>query len=196
MIGIYTRVSTTGQDLASQEAELKAWAANQQNVTWFRDKATGTKMSRPGMDRLLDEIRKGTIKKLVVWRLDRLGRTAKGLLELFDELKVVGCGFLSLRDAIDLSTPSGRLLVTVLAGVAQFETEVRTERQMAGIAVVRAKNHGKCTWGGRAKGDRYKVTTEKEKAIKELKAIKTPVAEISRITGLSRPTIYSVLNAV
>lgn len=194
MLAIYCRVSSGSQNTASQEKDLRAWAAAQtEPVEWYRDKATGTKMSRPAFDKLLADIRSGKVTKLAVWRLDRLGRTAKGLLELFEELQSLRCGFVSLRDAIDLSTASGRLLVTVLAGVAQFETEVRGERQRAGIEAVRAKNDGRCTWGGRKTGTRITVTPEKETAVREMNAAKKSKAEISRVTGLSRQTIYRVL---
>jgi DNA invertase Pin-like site-specific DNA recombinase len=188
---IYARVSSAQQDTASQERDLKAWASIQaEPATWYKDKATGTNMDRPGMQRLLADIRTGKVTKVVVWRLDRLGRTAKGLLELMDELTAVGCGFLSLKDAIDLSTASGRLLLTVLAGVAQFETEVRSERQRAGIEA--AREAGK-TWGGRKAGTRVTVTEEKEEAVKAMHGANKPIAEIARVTGLSRQTCYKVL---
>ena len=87
-IGIYLRVSSKTQDTRSQEPDLQTWAkAQPDEVTWFRDKFTGTVVTRPGLDRLLADVRRGKIKKVVVWRLDRLGRTAKGLLILLDELK-------------------------------------------------------------------------------------------------------------
>jgi DNA invertase Pin-like site-specific DNA recombinase len=188
---IYVRVSSGSQDTASQDRELRLWATTQtEGVTWYRDKATGTRMSRPAMDRLMKDIAGGKIAKVVTWRLDRLGRTAKGLLEFFEELKKYRCGFLSLRDAIDLSTPSGRLLLVVLAGVAQFETEVRSERQRAGIAAAREK--GK-RWGGRKRGTRIKVTEEKEQEILAMRGANKPVAKIARITGLTRVTVYKVL---
>ena len=191
---IYVRVSSGSQDTASQERELKAWEAGQTApATWYRDKATGIKMERPGMERLLRDIRLGKITKVVVWRLDRLGRTAKGLLDLFAELQARNCGFVSLRDAIDLGTPSGRLLLVVLAGVAQFETEVRSERQRAGIEAVKARNGGKCPWGGRKIGTRVTVTEEKERAVKTMSADGKSVAEISRVVGVTRQTVYRVL---
>jgi DNA invertase Pin-like site-specific DNA recombinase len=103
-------------------------------VTWFKDKFTGTTMDRPGLERLLADVRAGRINKVVVWRLDRLGRTAKGLLNLLDELQALGVGFVSLREGFDLASPAGRLMAGVLASVAAYETEVRKERQLAGIA--------------------------------------------------------------
>jgi DNA invertase Pin-like site-specific DNA recombinase len=151
-------------------------------------------MDRPGMTALLADLRAGVITQVVVWRLDRLGRTAKGLLQFFEEeLAPRKVGFLSLRDAVDLSTPSGRLMLTILAAVAQFETEVRSERQRAGIETAKANNGGRCPWGGRAKGTRVKVSAEKETAVKAMYEAKTPVSEIARVIGLGRQTVYRVL---
>jgi DNA invertase Pin-like site-specific DNA recombinase len=101
-----------------------------------------------------------------------------------------GINLVSLKDGIDLSTPAGRMLANVLASIAQFETECRAERVLAGQAVARA--NGK-TWGGRAPGTRIRLTTEKEKTIKLLYKQGETIASIARTVGLSRPTIYSVL---
>jgi DNA invertase Pin-like site-specific DNA recombinase len=97
---------------------------------------------------------------------------------------------LSLRDGFNPSTPTGRLTRNVLASVAQFETEVRRERQMAGIAA--AKAAGK-TFGGSKPGRRLKVSVEKEKAVKELYASGQKIAEIARALGFTRQTVYRVL---
>jgi DNA invertase Pin-like site-specific DNA recombinase len=92
---------------------------------------------------------------------------------------------------LDLSTPAGRLLAHVLASVAQFETEVRAERIMAGQAAARAA--GK-VWGGGKPGRRIRLSIEKEKAIRQLHADGKAIAEIARVVGLSRPTIYKALD--
>jgi DNA invertase Pin-like site-specific DNA recombinase len=190
-IGIYLRVSSSTQDTKSQEPDLTTWAkAQSDEVVWFKDRATGTNMVRPGLDKLLADARAGKITKVCCWRLDRLGRCAKGLLELLDELQRLGVGFVSLREGIDMNTPAGRLMLVVLAGVSQYETEVRKERQFAGIA--RAKEAGK-RWGGRRPGCRVKVTVEKEALILKLHGEGHPIAAISRLTVLTRKTIYRVL---
>ena len=188
-IGIYLRVSSKTQDTRSQEPDLQTWAkAQPEGVTWFKDKFTGTVVDRPGLDRLLADVRRGKIKKVAVWRLDRLGRTAKGLLTLLDELQQLGVGFVSLREGFDLATPAGRLMAGVLASVAAYETEVRKERQLAGIA--KAKADGK-TWGGRKAGTRIRLTEEKEKLIRQLHAEGKPKAVIARLVGLTRKTVYA-----
>jgi len=147
-------------------------------------------MARPGLDKLLAEARNGKISRVVVWRLDRLGRTARGLLALLDELQALNVGFVSLREGIDLSTPAGRLMLTVLAGVSQYETEVRAERQHAGIA--KAKAEGK-RWGGRKPGTRISLTMEKEVLIQQLHGQGQAIAAIARLVGLSRKSVYKAL---
>ena len=147
-------------------------------------------MERPGLERLLADVRTGKVGKVCVWRLDRLGRTAKGLLTLLDELQSLGVGFVSLREGFDLATPAGRLMAGVLASVAAYETEVRKERQLAGIA--KAKAEGKC-WGGRRAGTRVKLTEEKEALIRQLHAENKPVAAIARLVHLTRRTVYRAL---
>lgn len=161
-------------------------------VKWYRDKMTGRTMDRPGWKQLEADMHADLIAKIVVWRLDRLGRTAAGLTALFEELQRLGVGFESLRDKVDLSTAAGRLMANVLASVAAYENEVRGERIRAGQAV--ARNRGK-RWGGSAKGRRLRVTTEQENTIHRLSADGAGPAAIARATGLSRPTIYSVLGA-
>jgi DNA invertase Pin-like site-specific DNA recombinase len=154
------------------------------------DKHTGTVMERPGLERLLRDVRSRKITKVVVWRLDRLGRTARGLLELLEELQHLGVGFLSLREGFELGTPAGRLMAGVLASVAAYETEVRKERQLAGIA--KAKAEGK-TWGGSVSGTRRRISVEKRTLVRKLKQQGKTVALISRLVGISRKGVYSVL---
>ena len=191
-IAIYLRVSSKSQDVASQEPELRRWAAQQDGeVRWYWDRFTGKTMERPAFTRLLRQVRAGEVQQIAVWRLDRLGRTAKGLTALFDELTELNVRLVSLRDGLDLSTAAGRLMANVLASVAAYETEVRAERILAGQAAARAK--GK-TWGGSEKGRRIKVNDEQIRLIHRMKAEGDKVAAIARATGLSRPTIYDVLN--
>jgi DNA invertase Pin-like site-specific DNA recombinase len=189
---LYARVSSNkGQDTKSQEPDLQTWAkAHDEEAVWYKDHFTGTTMDRPGLERLLADVRSGKITKVVCWRLDRLGRTAKGLLTLLDELQALGVGFVSLREGFDLGTPAGRLMAGVLASVAAYETEVRKERQLAGIA--KAKAEGK-TWGGRRPGTRIKLTEEKEALIGQLHAEGKPVAAIARMVGLTRKTVYKAI---
>jgi DNA invertase Pin-like site-specific DNA recombinase len=194
-IGIYVRVSHRSQDLASQEGELERWAKGQDEpVLWFRDKFTGTTMSRPGFDRLLSEVRAGRITGIACWRLDRLGRTVSGLSLLFDELRTRKVNLISLRDGLTLNTPTGKMVCGILASVSEYENEVRKERQTIGIANAKEKGVRFGPEPGTRGGKRIKVTAEQEQAIRRMKGEGEKVAAIARATGLSRPTVYSVLD--
>ena len=190
-IAIYLRVSSRKQDHRSQEPDLKRWTQGQEEpVVWYRDKATGRNMDRPAWNRLERAMREGKVSTVVVWRLDRLGRTCAGLTTLFEELRQRKVNLISLRDSINLATPSGRLLAQVLASVAEYENEVRGERVRAGQAIARA--NGK-TWGGSKKGRRLTVTREQVTMVRRLTKDGEGVSAIARATGLSRPTIYRLL---
>lgn len=192
---IYLRVSSTKQDTASQEPDLNAWERSQVGVEVLRfsEKVSGRAAERHEWAKLYELIRKRKISELVVWRLDRLGRSASGLTKLFDELQEFGVNLVSLRDGIDLSTAAGRMMAGVLASVAQFETEIRQERIQAGIEA--AKKKGK-RWGGRQKGVRTKVTDQHIKLCHGMNSEGVPVAEIAKTLNLSKPTIYGILRSV
>lgn len=192
---VYVRVSSNGQSTASQLPDIEKWVqAHGLEVKIYRDTFTGKSLDRPGWNKLEADFRSGAIKRIIIWRLDRLGRTAKGLTALFEELVTAKINLISIKDGLDLKTPSGRLMANVLASVAQFEGEVRSERQMAGIAVARAegKHLGRVAVGA-GNGKRIKVSSEQIEQVKRLKAEEMPVAGIARATGLSRPTIYSII---
>ena len=192
-IALYARVSSNQQDTRSQEADLSRWVAAfaaGMPVRWYRDHGTGKTMNRPSWQQLEADMNAGQIAKIVVWRLDRLGRTASGLTALFERLQGLNVGLVSLKDSIDLETSAGRRMANVLASVAAYETEIRGERVLAGQAAARAQ--GK-TWGGSKKGRRLKVNEDQISTITRLHRERVPVAQIARAVGLSRPTVYSVL---
>jgi DNA invertase Pin-like site-specific DNA recombinase len=189
-IAVYLRVSTASQDVASQEPDLEAWArvhGRGRSVRWYRDQFTGTTLARPGMQRLEGDIDTGRVGTLVVWRLDRLGRTAGQTISFLDALREAGVRFVSLRDGVDTSSATGRLMRTVVAGFAEYEHEVTSERIRAGI--VRARNKGK-RWGGKKPGQRYRLTDEKLAAMKDLLAAGKKKAAIARQLGVSRSSVY------
>jgi DNA invertase Pin-like site-specific DNA recombinase len=170
---------------------LERWAEIHDGpVKWFKDKFTGRTMNRPGMEELLEQLRAGRLERIVVWRLDRLGRTTKGLCQLFDELTERKVDLASIKDGFSLASPAGRLHARILASVAEYETEIRAERVAAGQAVARKK--GK-KWGGSKKGWRWKVSDAQQAAIIEMDRVRKPITQIARITGLSRPSIYRIL---
>lgn len=196
---VYLRVSSSSQTTASQEPDLKRWAKAETAagcaLDWYRDTFTGKTMDRPGWSRLWAGVLRGDYHRVVVWRLDRLGRTAREVIPLLDELQGRNVALISIREGFDLSTPGGRLFAGMLASFAQYETELRSERQLAGIAAAKERGvkFGRPKGQGGTPGKRIKVTAEQEVLIRELKSLGRAVAAIARATGLSRPTVYSVL---
>ena len=191
-IAIYMRVSTGRQNMASQEADLKRWAETQGDkpIIWYRDTASGKSMDRSGWNRLHEQVLAGNVSALCCWRLDRLGRTASGLVKLFEQLTQHKVNLVSLKDGVDLSTAAGRLVANVVASVASYENEVRSERIKAGQAAARERG---VKWGGRQKGTRWKVSDEHVRHIIRARKEGTPIAEVARVLGLSRPTVYRII---
>lgn len=138
---IYVRTSTTDQDGAAQLHALRR-AAEARGWSGYRDFIdlghSGAKASRPALDALKAAARAGEVRQVMVFALDRLGRSLRDLLVLLDELTAGGCVVISLREAIDLSTPTGRLLVHLIGALAEFEREIIRERVRSGIARVKA----------------------------------------------------------
>jgi len=175
----YARVSTADQDHKMQIAELKA--AGCKKV--YSDKISGVKSVRPGLDECLDKLKKGDT--LVVWRLDRMGRSMQHLVSVVTELKDKGIGFKSLKDgAIDTTTASGELVFNIFAALAQFERELIKERTQAGLKAARAR--GKL--GGRkpVSPDDPKVRTAKKMHADKNIGIK----EICTTLNISKTTLY------
>jgi len=132
----YARVSTQDQDLALQIDALLKYGVAKELI--FTDKASGAKHQRPGLDTCLAQLRDGDV--LLVWRLDRLGRSVRHLVTLIDELRDRDIGFRSVCDgAIDTTTPSGELIFLVFSALAQFERRLIQERTNAGLAAARAR---------------------------------------------------------
>jgi DNA invertase Pin-like site-specific DNA recombinase len=146
---LYGRVSTTdkGQDPELQLRPLREYcgARSLELAGEYVDYTSGSKDRRPELDRLLDAARKRQVDCIVVWKLDRFGRSLKHLITALDELNGLGVGFISYSENIDLSTASGRLMFHIIASMAEFERELIRERVKAGIANARAKGkrHGR-----------------------------------------------------
>ena len=138
-IAVYGRVSTDGQNHASQLRDVRAYVRRRwprAEVIEYLDKASGTRFSREGLDAMMAEVRKGRIDVLAVYKLDRLGRSLQHLAQLISELETHGTSLVASSQGIDTSesNPAGRLQMHVLAAVAEFERSVIVERINAGLA--------------------------------------------------------------
>ena len=184
---IYTRVSTDQQTDTSQTDEIRRYLDYQtipaENQIWFSDKATGKNFDRPDWQKLEKLIDAGKVAQIIVWSMDRLGRTASGLLLLFEKMQIKGVNLVSLKENLDLSTPSGRLIAGVMASMAAYETEQRGLRVRAGQEA--ARRRGK-TWGGSIKGRRHHKTNGKLLIIKGLREKGWSYQKIADQTGMSK----------
>lgn len=140
-IAIYTRVSTSDQSCAGQEHELKEYIKNR---GWkleqvYSDRISGVKSSRPALDQMLTDAKKRKFDRLLVWRIDRLGRSVSHLLDVLETLRALGIEFISLSAAIDTSTPTGKMVFTVLGAVAELERSITVERVRMGLENARRR---------------------------------------------------------
>jgi DNA invertase Pin-like site-specific DNA recombinase len=178
----YARVSTLEQDEALQRDALEAAGCDR----LFVDRASGKLGPRPALEAMLDQLRAGDT--VVVWRLDRLGRSLRHLIDIFAELDNRGVAFRSLTESIDTSTPGGRLVFHVFASLAEFERDLIRERTLAGLAAARAR--------GRRGGRPTVWTPEKLRAAVDMhRSGAHDVAAIARVLGVSRATVYRGLAA-
>ena len=173
----YARVSTAEQDASLQLDALRAAGC----LKVFTDKASGSLDRRPQLDRLLDQLRPGDT--IVVWRLDRLGRSLKHLIALIEDLAEKDVGFRSLTEGMDTTTSGGKLVFQIFGALAEFERSLIRERTMAGLAAARSR--------GRVGGRPPVMTPEKIKVARQLyQAEDLTVEEIARTIGVSRKTVY------
>lgn len=172
----YARVSTRDQNLDLQLAALKGAGCD----PIFEDTMSGTKAGRPGLAKALEVLREGDT--LIVWKLDRLGRNVKGLLDFAGGLNERGIGFVSLTDSIDTSTASGRFFFNVMASLAQMERELMVERTQAGLQAAREQ--------GRVGGRKRVMTEAKIRSARKLLNQGTQPKEVAASLGVSVPTLY------
>jgi len=137
----YARVSSDDQNLDLQLDELKKAGCKK----ILEDRISGARASRPGLERMLETVREGDV--VVVWRLDRLGRSLKDLIELVASLETRGVGLTSLKEKIDTTSSSGRLVFHIFGALAEFERSLIRDRTSAGLAAARARGRT----GGRPK---------------------------------------------
>lgn len=138
---IYVRISTKEQNLDLQRIELREYCQRRglKITEEYEDRMTGSKDNRPALQRLLADARSRKFDVIVVWKIDRFGRSLRHLVNTLADLEALGVAFISLRDSLDFSTPSGKLQFHVLAAVAQFERELIRERVLAGMKMAKKK---------------------------------------------------------
>ena len=179
MVG-YARVSSTGQDLEVQLEKLKGC----EKV--FKEKRSGVDAGRPELKRCLEYLREGDT--LLVTKIDRLARSTSDLYRIISLLADKGVAFKVLDDpSIDTTSRTGKLVMGILALIAEFENDIRRERQMDGIAKAKER--------GTRFGPKPQLTAEKVKEIRELRKDGNTVPEIMRHTKLSKSSVYRALGA-
>lgn len=173
----YARISTQDQNLDLQLDALNRAGCDKV----FTDTASGSKAARPGLDQAISHVREGDT--LVVWKLDRLGRSIRHLIDTIKDLEVRKVGFKSLQEAIDTTTPGGKLVFHVIAALAEFERDLIRERTNAGLSSARARGR---------KGGRPKSLSDKQ--LKQARALikdpSVPIGEICKTLKVSRSTLY------
>jgi DNA invertase Pin-like site-specific DNA recombinase len=178
----YMRVSTFDQNLDMQEDALKRDGCDK----IFSDKVSGasSKIERPGLSGALDYMREGDT--LVIYKLDRLGRTLKGLIQMINELGDKKMGLKSLSESIDTTTANGKLIFHIFGAISEFERDIIRERTRAGLGAARAR--------GRVGGRPTKMTPEKTKMAKQLHAdTSLEIKDIVKTLGVSRAVFYRML---
>ena len=177
----YARVSTADQNMALQLNALHEAGVDRV----FRDQGvSGSTSARPGLDACLDHLREGDV--LAVWKLDRLGRNTKHLLEIVEDLTQRGVGLRTLTGyAIDTSTPHGKLALHMFAALAEYERALIQERIMAGIAAARAR--------GRKGGRPHKLSPDQQQTARDMAHAEIPITTIAKTLGCSRHTVYKCL---
>lgn len=182
----YARVSRKDQDLSLQMDALLKYGIPKSLI--FTDKISGAKAERPGLDSCLKALESGDV--LVVWKLDRLGRSLINLLTLIEKLQSKGVHFKSLMDgAIDTTNAGGRLIFHVFSALAEFERELISERTKAGTEAARARGR----FGGRPKSE---LSQKAVMAYRLYKQTESPVMDICKTLSISKTTFYRYVDRV
>lgn len=183
---VYTRVSTTGQDLSIQKEKLVDYVKVRefQLIRIFEDKATGSNTDRVGFQQMMDFLRAGNADAVVVYKLDRMGRSIRDLINIIDELKRINIGFISFTDNIDTTTANGRLFFYIMAALAEFERELISERTEAGKEKARANG---------VKFGRKKKKVDIDTVMRRL-LDGVPKSRIAKDMGMSQRTLTRRIN--
>ena len=191
-VACYVRVSTQEQNDGLQRRAIRAWLKGQgiRRARWYGDKASGANGERPEWRRLLADIRKGDVGTVVVWKADRANRSLHEAARLYANLIAWGVRLVSLTEGFDLGTPAGKAMAGMLATFAEYELDIRRERQAAGIAT--AKAAGK-HWGGQRPGFWSKLTGKQRAEIRRLHKSGVTKAALARQYGVTWPTVHKIV---
>jgi DNA invertase Pin-like site-specific DNA recombinase len=196
-VALYMRTSYKDRWADYQTAALERWSEARRKaakpvpkVRWYRDTWASQVKTRPERDRLVRDVESGRVETIVCWRLDRLAMSCTEMGKLFAVLDAHAVNLISLKDDLDLSTPAGRRIAGAITSMAVYESELRSDRVLAGQEAARARGS---RWGGSRKGRRIKVTARMEASVKRMYLLGVKIARIAREVGLSRPTIYRLL---
>lgn len=179
----YARVSTKDQSVAMQIDALKA--AGCERI--YEEVASGARTDRPVLEDLVAHLRAGDV--LVIWKLDRLGRSLKHLVTLTNDLLARGVGLISLNDPVDTTTPQGRLVFNIFASLAEFERDLIRERTQSGLKAARTRGRV----GGRPKGLSKQARATAMAAETLYREGVLSIQEICEQLGISKPTLYAYL---
>lgn len=179
----YARVSTKDQNLNLQKDALEK--AGCKNI--YSEQVSGAKIERKQLNELIKQVRKGDI--IVVWKLDRLGRSLRDLVNLISQFQEMEVGFKSLQDSIDTTTPAGKLTFHLFAALAEFERDIISERTKAGLESARARGRK----GGRPKGLSKQAQNKSRLAESLYQEKELSIKEICDYLSISKPTLYRYL---
>jgi DNA invertase Pin-like site-specific DNA recombinase len=191
-VACYVRVSSKDQKTDSQREVIARWiegnGLDPEAVSWYVDVESGRKMARPEFDRLQADIFAGTVRTVVVYKVDRIARRLREGLEVLCDWADRGVRFVSVTQQVDVSGTIGRMIAALMLGLAEIEWEYRRERQAAGIAVARRNG----VYGGRKAG----TTKAKPARAVELRSRGLTIPEIATALGVSERSVWRYLDQV
>lgn len=179
---IYARVSTTDQQPRTQLRELRAYAKRRELrvIDEFVDRESGSKASRPHLNRLMELARRRHLDVVLVWKFDRFARSSQQLINALEEFRSLGVDFISYTESVDTTTPTGKAFFTVISAFAEFERSLIRERVVAGLNRARAEG---------VKLGRPSVASDQVQSIRRMKRHGMSIRAIAATTGLSRGVV-------
>lgn len=187
LVAAYLRVSTEMQSTELQRREIEGFLQGKgfREIVFFEDKQTGTNANRPRLQEMLSRVRRGDIGVVIVWKLDRLFRSLKDLVNTLHEFSENGTSFISVKDNLDFTTSTGRLMVNILGAFAQFEADLIRSRVIAGLANARAM--------GKVLGRRPSIPRD---VVRELRLQGLSLSQIASKIGVTKSGVSKTLSSL